>query len=117
MDFDTGDTGEIKVCVVEDLSIYQVASLLHTFKQALSGEELDGVTTIIFDLEAVPECDTAGLQLLLAMRFWAQEKQLDFRIDALSDAVRDQVDLFRAHSLLGLQALIPAQQEGGQYAG
>lgn len=117
MEFQWTDDVQLKVRLGEDLSIYQVAMLQQQFKETAESEAWKGATGICLDLEQVRECDTAGLQWLLALRGWARQRQLSFSIEALSDAVRDQVDLCRVHSLLGLQALIPAQQQEQDHAG
>lgn len=111
MQFQWTDDRTLKVAIDEDLSIYQVALLQQQIRQAAESEDWARAAGLSLDLGQVDECDTAGLQWLLALRGWARQQQLDFSVDSLSDAVRDQVDLCRVHSVLGIPALIPAQHQ------
>ncbi len=107
MEIDRKSPEDIEIRLAGELSIYGVAAL---HDELLAG--LGAPRRIRLDLDQVEECDTAGLQWLLALRRWALARDVDLQIEAVSEAVREMVDLCQAHRLLGLQALIPAEDRG-----
>lgn len=46
-------------------------------------------TVLVFNLEQVTHCDSAGLALLIQARRLCQEKQSTLRIDGMSQAILD----------------------------
>lgn len=103
MDVSEAGAGELTVVISEDLCIYEIAQLHDQLLPQLAGGQ-----KIQLDLGAVAECDSAGLQWLLALRAWARSSGVALSFEPLSDAVRELVDLCQVQSLLGLQTVIPA---------
>ncbi len=97
-----GGTEVLKVA--GPMTIYEAGDLREAF---LAGFAEDG--GLALDLGAVTECDTAGLQLLCAARVTAETDALPFRIEAVSEAVRDALGA----AGLSLEAVLPRNEEEG----
>ncbi len=78
-----------------EFTIYQVNDYL----KALRSLE-DRIRTLEADLSETGELDTAGVQFLLALQRECARKGRDFRISAMSQAVRETLDLLRLTSAL-----------------
>lgn len=82
---------------IGELTIYQAADD-HAALRAAWGE----AGPVEVDLSEVTEIDSAGLQILLAMREQAQRQGRAFSIVALSAAVADVLHLLRLDAELGI---------------
>lgn len=84
--------GDMKPCVrlaVEgELAIYRANELKHTFLRAL-----ESAGTLIVDLSAVTEIDSAGVQLLMMLDASAREIGCELRLVGHSPAVREVFEL------------------------
>ncbi|MDX1817121.1 MAG: hypothetical protein R3180_05350 [Marinobacter sp.] len=93
------------------LTIYEIEEL---HEQAIGS--LPKTRRLIINGEAVEEIDTAGLQWLLAIQRWSKEQDIDFLLELGDSSVTQLLDLYHAHGLFGLPAIIVAasqsQQEG-----
>lgn len=98
---ETRDGAEV-LKVAGPMTIYEAGDLRQAF---LAGFAEGG--GLILDLEAVTECDTAGLQLLCAARVTAETETRSFRIAAVSEAVRDALGA----AGLSLEAVLPRNEE------
>jgi anti-anti-sigma factor len=72
-----------------EVTIYQAAALRESLM-----EQFALLPAIELDLSAVAEMDTAGLQLVLAAKAEALHASKPFRVIAISDSVRDLLDLY-----------------------
>lgn len=88
--------------VAGSMTIYEAGDLRDAFL-----EEFAEKGKLVLDLEAVTECDTAGLQLLCAARVTAETETRTFRIEAVSDAVQDALGA----AGLTLEAVLPRNEE------
>jgi len=79
----------------QPLTIYTAAELKPRMIEAVGGPGFDG-----FDLSAVGEIDSAGVQLLLLARREAATRGAPFRLARASDCVID------ALSMLGLESML-----------
>ncbi|CAK0753556.1 phospholipid transport system transporter-binding protein [Gammaproteobacteria bacterium] len=79
-----------------DLTIYEAAALKTPLLAALEEEP-----TLEIDLSGVEELDTAGLQLLLLLKFEAQAGNRHVRFIQHSTAVREVLDLCDLAALFG----------------
>ena len=70
--------------IVGDMSIYHATSLRDGLLEQLSQFE-----EVTLDLTEVDNCDTAGVQLLLAARISAAETGKPFTISGISDSVQE----------------------------
>jgi anti-sigma B factor antagonist len=84
-----------------ELTIAHAASQLEVLLEALHAPE----PAQSLDLSAVTEMDSAGLQLLLALRHSLRERQCELRVAAASPAVNEALRVY------GLAQLAPAQRE------
>lgn len=84
------------------MTIYEAGDLRQAFL-----EGFEGPGGLILDLDAVTECDAAGIQLLCAARVTAEAETRPFRIQAASDAVRDALGAVG----LSLEAIRPRIEE------
>lgn len=89
------------LAVEGELTIYRAAELKPQLLALPPGEGAVGV-----DLGQVTDIDTAGVQLLLLAHREARAVSRPWRLVAASAAVQE------ALTLLGLQALLPADAEG-----
>lgn len=101
--------GEWLLTLSGGLTIYEVAELHHQVTPMLAGAR-----KLQLDLSAIDECDSAGLQWLMALCHWAARDGNELTLDVMSEPVQDLIELFQAHAALGLATLIPA--EGGAHA-
>ncbi|MGN6668353.1 MAG: STAS domain-containing protein [Trinickia sp.] len=74
-----------KFSVEGELTIYHVAERRAELQRALIG----ATDSFLLDLASVTELDSAGVQLLLAVRRRAIAAGIQWRIVALSDAARE----------------------------
>jgi len=85
------------------LTIYDVRDL-----HELALTTLPETKRLVINGESVDEIDTAGLQWLLAVHRWANEQDIDFLLELGDSSVTQLLDLFHAHGLLGLPAILVA---------
>ena len=78
-----------------ELTIHHAAALKPQLQAALA----EGVRCL--DLGAVPECDSAGVQLLLACRASARQQGQTLTIAPVSEQVRDVLQRYGLLHLLG----------------
>lgn len=83
-----------------ELSIYRAAELHPVLLAA--AEQAGPDDGVELDLGAVVECDSAGVQLLLALARSLRERGGALRIGAASDSVRDVLALLGLERELGL---------------
>jgi len=83
--------------VEDDLTILNAVALREQFKSALSE---DG--PLLLDLSNVGEMDTAGFQLLAALRNGASSKGRTFRIIAHSQATHSVLKLYNTEEYFGV---------------
>lgn len=102
-------SGEWDLFLSGGLTIYEVTALHHQIAPILAD-----VRKLQLDLSAIDECDSAGLQWLMALCHWAAIDGIELALDAMSEPVQELIELFQAHAPLGLATLIPA--EGGAHA-
>ncbi|MFP4033156.1 MAG: STAS domain-containing protein [Desulfococcaceae bacterium] len=88
--------------VAGSMTIYEAGDLRAAFL-----EEFAANGGLVLDLEAVSECDTAGVQLLCSARVTAETETRTFRIEAVSSAVQDAL----AAAGLTLKAVLPRNEE------
>lgn len=84
------------------MTIYEASELRDAFLEGFSAPG-----GLVLNLEAVTECDTAGVQLLCAARVTAETEHRPFGIEAVSDAVRDALGA----AGLSLEAVLPQTEE------
>lgn len=84
--------------IADELTIYRVADLRASLLEALGR----GVRQ--FDLGGVTECDSAGLQMLLALRRSVQDAGGACRFDPVSEPVRSLAALFDVETILCAKA-------------
>lgn len=82
----------------DELTIYRVAQVREELLAALAGGAR------CFDLSRVTECDSAGLQLLLALRRSVQAAGGACRFEAVSDPVREAAAVFDVQAIIGSKA-------------
>ena len=71
------------VPINESLIIANISKCRELFSAALSGPD----TETIFDLSDVDDCDSSGVQLLIAARKHAEDRNTHVRFSSYSDAV------------------------------
>ena len=86
-----------------DLTIYDVRDV----HEIVLGD-VPATQRLVIRAEAVEEIDTAGLQWLLAVHRWAKSQDIDFLLELGDSAVIQLLDLYHAHGLLGLPAILVA---------
>lgn len=91
-----------------ELTIYQAAEIKQTLQAAL--EQCDELE---IDLSAVSEIDTAGVQLLIAAKKTAQEKQIALRLSAHSAAVMEVFELLDLGGYFGDPLVISSRSAPG----
>ena len=73
-------------------------------------ENIPESTTWEWDLSAVEECDSAGLQWLLMVRDWSGKNGIECRFEHVSDAINELADLYRVSGAMGLTTVLPAKE-------
>jgi len=81
--------GLCKLCITDDLTIYAIEEL----KNGLN-KELDLYQKFELDLSAVEEVDSAGIQLLLALRIELLSKNKELRITETNQVVTKLLDSY-----------------------
>ncbi|MDH3355452.1 MAG: STAS domain-containing protein [Chromatiales bacterium] len=81
--------GLCKLAIDDDMTIYAIEAL----KQGLS-EEIDIYDRFELNLGAVEEIDSAGVQLLLALRTELMTKKKELRISAMSAPVAKLIERY-----------------------
>ena len=103
VEFEILENGQ-KVHIRGPLTIYGAAQARDRFLQALrAGADIE------IDLSAVDELDTAGFQLLLALKQEGRRKGCDVRLVGHSRAVLEVIDLYHMAAELGDPLVIPAE--------
>lgn len=82
------------------LTIYEVGQACAALREAVAGARLEVAGQWPLDLSRLDEIDTAGVQLLLALRTQLQRHGAVLALHAPSEAVRELVDLLRLHAAL-----------------
>lgn len=93
------------------LTIYDVRDV-----HELAVDALPKTRRLVIKGEKVDEIDTAGLQWLLAIQRWSNEQDIDLLLELGDSAVMQLLDLFHAHGLLGLPAILVASRSTEQGA-
>lgn len=81
--------GRCKLAIDGDMTIYAIGDL----KQGIS-KELDSYTKFELNLANVEEIDSAGIQLLLALRRELIQKNKEFKLTAVSGAVAKLIEQY-----------------------
>ncbi len=89
--------GLCKLVIDQELTIYTI----ETLKQGLS-EEIDLYDKFELNLASVEEIDSAGIQLLLALRDELVSRKKTFILTALSSAVTELIDLYAVSDRLNI---------------
>lgn len=104
MDIRVDQKADLTVWTLEpSLTIYDVRDI---HDQALA--TMPETRQLVINGESVEELDTAGLQWLLAIHRWAKDQGVDFLLELGDSSVTQLLDLFHAHGLLGLPAILVA---------
>ncbi|KFB67349.1 STAS domain-containing protein [Candidatus Accumulibacter vicinus] len=93
-----------RLAILEDMTIYQAQSQKEQLLAALAAAE-----ALDLDLAAVPEIDTAGLQLLLLLKREALQQGKPLTIVGHSPAVQRVLDFCNLAGLFGDPMFISAQ--------
>jgi anti-sigma B factor antagonist len=93
----------VQVAVEGELTIYRANELKQIFLSAL-----DGADTLVIDLSAVTEIDSAGVQLLMMASAAAREAGCELRLIGHSPAVREVFDLLDLASYFNDPLLAPS---------
>jgi anti-anti-sigma factor len=91
---DSNVEGLCKLTIEDDMTIYSINEI----KSAIS-HEIELYQKFELDLRSVEEIDTAGIQLILALRRELISKSKEFKISAVSDVV---TKLFKSYSINSL---------------
>lgn len=94
-----------------EMTIYQAAEIKQTLLAALVQHD-----ALDIDLSAVTEIDTAGLQLLVAAKKSAQDRQKELHLTAHSEAVVEAFELLDLSGYFGDPLVISprSDQDGGR---
>ncbi|MCD1646502.1 STAS domain-containing protein [Marinobacter adhaerens] len=93
------------------LTIYEVRDLHENAMNALPKTR-----RLVINGESIEEIDTAGLQWILAIQRWTKEQDIDLLLELGDGAVMQLLDLFHAHGLLGLPAILVASKRDAKGA-
>lgn len=115
MDIQVDNSSDLTTWVLEaGLTIYDVRDL---HEKAMGA--LPKTRRLVINGTSVEEIDTAGLQWLLAIQRWSNEQDIELLLELGDSAVMQLLDLFHAHGLFGLPAILVASDprpEGGPHA-
>lgn len=104
MDVRVDDNADLTTWVLESgLTIYDVRDI---HDEAMS--TLPKTRRWIINGESLEDIDTAGLQWLLAIQRWSKDQDIDLLLELGDGAVLQLLDLFHAHGLFGLPAILVA---------
>ncbi|GAB5479133.1 MAG: hypothetical protein Marn2KO_26000 [Marinobacter nauticus] len=104
MDIRVDEQADLTVWTLEpSLTIYDVQDL---HEQALAS--LPETGQLVINGESVEDIDSAGLQWLLAIHRWTRDQGINFLLELGDSSVTQLLDLFHAHGLLGLPAILIA---------
>ena len=92
-----------RLALLEEMTIYQAQAQKAQLLAALAATE-----ALDLDLAAVPEIDTAGLQLLLLLKREALQQGKQLTISGHSPAVRQTLEFCRLVGVFGDPMIIPA---------
>lgn len=93
------------------LTIYDVRDI-----HELAVNALPKTRRLVIKGESVDEIDTSGLQWLLAIQRWSKEQDIDLLLELGDSAVMQLLDLFHAHGLFGLPAILVASKRDSEGA-
>ena len=93
-----------RLAIEEDMTIYQAMAQKEQLLAALAATE-----RLELDLSAVPQMDTAGLQLLLLLKREAQQQEKEMTIVGHSPTVQRILDFCHLAGVFGDPMLISAQ--------
>lgn len=94
-----------RIAIAEDMTIYNAAAHKQVLIEALNaGPELE------IDLSGVGEIDTSGFQLLVLLKREAHRLNIQARIVAHSEAVRELLDFYNMAAEFGDPLLMPAKE-------
>lgn len=94
--------GHWRLSLQGPFTIYEVNEVQQSLKPLLSPDSLT------VDLADVDEMDTAGLQLLIALRNWLGEH---LHLTRHSSAAIDMIDLFQLAGFFGDDIVLPGHKE------
>lgn len=97
-------TGHWKLSLNGPLTIYEVNEI----QQSLQSIESTVIDSITVDLVDVNEIDTAGIQLLIALRNWLGKH---LHLIRHSSVVIEIIDLFQLASFFGDDIVLPSHKE------
>lgn len=92
-----------RLALTEDMTIYHVAAHKEAIVAALAAAE-----RLELDLSAVPDIDTAGLQLLILLKREARAQAKTVVITGHSPAVREAIDFCNLAAQFGDPMVLPA---------
>lgn len=106
MDVRVDNQADLTTWVLESgLTVYDVRDL---HEQAMSA--LPKTRRLTISAGSLEEIDTAGLQWLLAIQRWSKEQDIELVFELGDGAAMQLLDLFHAHGLFGLPAIIVASR-------
>ncbi len=100
------EKGEITVKLPEELLIRNVAVIWKNFVPVLGDPE---IRTVIADLSDVAEIDTAGIQLLMALKKYSGDAGAEFRMQGHTLPVLRIMDLYGLTSWFRDKVKIPKE--------
>lgn len=84
-----------------------VSSLLDMKESILEG--ITGVEKVEFDLSGVEDMDSAGFQILYAVKKYAETNGQEFRISAYSSSVVTYLDTYNMHDYFAIGDVSPSE--------
>lgn len=110
MDVRVDSSADLTTWVLESgLTVYEVRDL---HEKAINA--LPKTRRLVINGESVKDIDTAGLQWLLAIQRWSKEQDVDLLMELGDSAVMQLLDLFHAHGLFGLPAILVASSRNAE---
>lgn len=89
------------IAIKGDLTIYTVREWRDTLARTLHKH-----TLLEVDLAGVQDCDSAGIQLLVLLKFEADAEEREVVFRNISAPVLDLIMMFRLHGMLGLSGTV-----------
>jgi anti-anti-sigma factor len=78
-----------------EMTIYTAVDSLHRLREHIATHD-----AVWLDLSQVKEFDSAGLQIVLAARLFAESHAMSFGVVSYSDVVKDVLDLLQLRQML-----------------
>lgn len=92
----TNDAGQCLIVISGEMSVYTAKLTQSSLLELLQTEN-----RIRVDLSEVDDIDSAGVQLLLSLRKYAQKKDIDLQFHSHSQCVLDLIELYQIAAELG----------------